>query len=197
MALTHNEIQNAAIATAGAFIVIDELFLFGIGAKLHHGQIPIYRFGGHRESGESGWQCAKREVHEETQLEITPLKPSTTYLLPDGDQPKSELETIRWQHSTDSTPAPLLVVAYQRDGEKILSLMYQVQANGRPKPSSELQGIIYLKQEELHQLCKEPMTLGQFLANDGKAALNLKFDNSLYLEPFLQVKLLSRILLNS
>jgi hypothetical protein len=122
MYITHKEIQSAAIGTAGAFIMIEDLFLFGIGAKLHHGRIPIYRLGGHREAGESPWECAMREIHEETHLELTAQKPSTTYLLPNGDRPDSELETFRWQHETDSDPAPLLVVAYQRDEEKTYRL---------------------------------------------------------------------------
>jgi hypothetical protein len=60
-----------------------------------------------------------------------------------------------------------------------------------------MSGLVFLSEEVLHLLCREPMTLGQFLAYGGKALFNHKFDHSLFLEPFLQIKLLSRILLDS
>lgn len=58
------DIQNAKINTAGAYVRINGLYLFTIGIKPHHGNIPVVRIGGHQEGNETGWQCAMREAFE-------------------------------------------------------------------------------------------------------------------------------------
>jgi hypothetical protein len=189
------EIQKARISAAGAFICIHGFYLFALGTQPYHGRTPVYRLGGHREGDETGWECAVREVYEETGLQISLLAPETTYLLPDGDHPDAELTRIRWQHETEPEHTPLLVVAYRRDEETVLSLMYLAQTDGFPAPSSEVKGLIFLARQELYRLCQEPITLEQYVGNGGKALLNHDFDKSLILEPFTQPRLLSRILL--
>lgn len=188
------DIRKARINTAGAYICFDGLFPFALGTQLYNGRIPVFRLGGHREENETGWQCAVREVFEETSLQINPLTPSTTYLLPDGYHTDEELEKIRWQHETNTENIPMLVVAYRRQGKILLSLMYLAQTNGFPKPSSEIKGLLLLKREDIHRLCQRPITLEQYLRNGGKALLPYEFDRSLILEPFTQLRLLSRIL---
>jgi ADP-ribose pyrophosphatase YjhB (NUDIX family) len=155
----------------------------------------VIRLGGHRVEHENGWQCAVREVYEETNLRIYPLTPSTTYLLPDGDCTDAELEKIQWQHETEQEHIPMLVVAYRREGKILLSLMYLAQTDGFPTPSSEVKGLLLLEREDIHRLCQEPTTLEQYLRGGGKALLDHEFDKSLVLEPFTQLRLLSRILL--
>jgi 8-oxo-dGTP pyrophosphatase MutT (NUDIX family) len=189
------DIQKARINTAGAYVCIQGLYPFAIGTKLHNGHIPVFRLGGHREEHENGWQCAVREVYEETNLQISPLTPSTTYLLPDGDCTDTELEKIQWQHETKLEPIPMLVVAYHREGETLLSLMYLAQTDEFPTLSSEIRGLLLLEKGDIHRLCQEPMTLEQYLLGGGKALLNHEFDKNLFLEPFIQLRLLSRILL--
>ncbi len=189
------EIQKARISAAGAFICINGLYLFALGTQPYNGRTPVYRLGGHREGHETSWECAVREVYEETGLQISPLAPATTYLLPDGDHTDAELKRIRWQHETEQEHTPMLVVAYRREGEILLSLMYLAQTDGFPTPSSEVKGLLLLEREELYRLCQEPITLEQYLCNGGKALLNHDFDKSLILEPFTQPRLLSRILL--
>jgi ADP-ribose pyrophosphatase YjhB (NUDIX family) len=189
------DIQKARINTAGAYVCIDGLFLFAIGAQPNNGRTPVFRLGGHREEHENGWQCAVREVYEETKLQIHLLTPQTTYLLPDGDQTEAELETIGWQHETEPEHIPVLVVAYRGEGNMQLSLMYLAQAEGFPTPTSEIKGLLLLAKEDVHRLCQEPVTLEQYLSGGGKALLNYGFDQSLILEPFIQLRLLARILL--
>jgi len=89
----------------------------------------------------------------------------------------------------------MLVVAYRREGKTSLSLMYLAQTDGFPTPTSEIKGLLLLKRKDIHKLCQEPITLEQYLDNGGKALLNHEFDKSLVLEPFIQLRLLSRILL--
>jgi hypothetical protein len=189
------DIQKARVNTAGAYVCIQGLYPFAIGTQLHNGCIPVFRLGGHRDEHENGWQCAVREVYEETKLQIAPLTPSTTYLSPDGDHPEAELEIIRWQHETEPDPIPMLVSAYPREGKILLSLMYLAHTDGVPTPSSEVEGLLLLRTEEIHRLCQEPISLEGYLRGGGKALLNHEFDKNLVLEPFTQLRLLSRILL--
>jgi hypothetical protein len=71
--------------------------------------------------------------------------------------------------------------------------MYQAQTDGYPMPSSEIKGLLLLEKDDIHRLCQEPTTLEQYLDGGSKAILNHEFDQSLVLEPFVQLRLLSRI----
>jgi hypothetical protein len=186
------DLRYAIINTAGAYVCIDGYYVFAIGIKLHNGQIPIVRLGGHREGHETGWQCAVREVYEEANLPIQPLLSQTTYLS-DWDHTE-ELQEIQWRPKSEQEPIPILVVAYSREASVYLSLMYLAHTHRFPTPSSEVKGLLLLKEEEIHRLCHEPMTLEQYLHEGGRAILHAEFDTSLFLEPFVQLRLLSRIL---
>jgi hypothetical protein len=186
------DLQHARINTAGAYVCIDGYYVFAIGIKLHNGQIPIVRLGGHREGHETGWQCAVREVYEEANLPIQPLLSQTTYLS-DWEHTK-ELQEIQWRHESEQEPVPILVVTYSREASVHLSLMYLAYAKEFPIPSCEVKGLLLLKEEEIHRLCHASMTLGQYLHGGGRAILHTEFDTSLFLEPFVQLRLLSRIL---
>lgn len=190
---TPAEIQNARINTAGAYICIRGFYLFAIGINPHRGNIPVVRLGGHREEQETGWQCAAREVYEEANLHIQPLPPQRTYLSV-GDHLNTELQEIEWQNKTVQEPVPCLVVSHRRERDIILSLMYLAHTEEIPTPSSEVKGLLLLTREEIHRLCREPQTLEQFLGSGGMAIMSAEFDKNRVLEPFLQLRLLSRML---
>ena len=185
--------QSAGINTAGAYVCINGFYLFAIGIRPHNGHIPIVRLGGHREGNETGWGCAVREVHEESNLQIKPLLPQTTYLC-DWDHIDAELEEMLWRHKIEQEPTPMLVITYRREDRIHLSIMYLAHAEGIATPSSEVQGLLLLEKEEIHHICREPLTLEGYLARGGRAILNAEFDTKLLLEPFAQLRLLSRIL---
>jgi 8-oxo-dGTP pyrophosphatase MutT (NUDIX family) len=187
------DIEGARINTAGAYICIDGLYLFTIGIKPHKGRIPVVRLGGHQEENETGWQCAAREVFEEANLRIEPILSQTTYLC-DWNNLEAELSRIQWQHKTEQEPVPFLVLTYSCDEVMTLSLMYLAHAEGVPVPSSEVKGLLLLKETEVYRLCQEPITLQQYIDFGGQAILKDNFDTSLVLEPFAQLRLLSRIL---
>ena len=187
------DIQNAMVNTAGAYVSIDGLYPFHLGITPWQGRIPVVRLGGHREGDETGWQCAAREVHEETGLRIRPLVPRATYWA-DGDLPAPELQEIGWDRPGDEGNLPLLVVSYLREGRKLLSLMYLAEAGELPVPSSEVQGLLLPDREKIHWLCQEPRTLEQYLGRGGKAIMTGSFECSLVLEPFIQLRLFARIL---
>jgi hypothetical protein len=188
-----SDIQSARINTAGVYVYINGLYLFTIGAKPNNGNIPIVRIGGHREGHETGWQCAVREAFEETSLQIKPLFPQSTYLC-DWDNLDTEPSKIQWQPELLQEPAPFLVVTYHQDRITTLSLMYFANTEGIPIPSSEVKGLLLLSETEIHRLCREPITLKKYLDCGGKAILKENFDLDLTLEPFVQLRLLSKIL---
>jgi 8-oxo-dGTP pyrophosphatase MutT (NUDIX family) len=187
------DILNVRINTAGAYVCINGLYVFTIGIQPYNEHIPIIRLGGHREGNETGWQCAVREVQEEANLQINPLLPQTTYLC-DWDHLETDLQEIQWQHKIEPEPIPILAVTYRREEKTSLSLMYLAHAEGIPKPSSEVKGLLLLEKNEIHRLCQEPLALEQHLSGGGKAILKGEFDTRLVLEPFAQLRLLSRIL---
>lgn len=187
------DIQNAQINTAGAYVSVNGYYPFAIGIRPHNGHIPIVRLGGHREEHETGWQCALREVYEEASLKIKPLLPQAAYLA-DWDFIDTDPKEIQWKYTSEQEPIPILIIAYHREGKTSLSLMYLAGAEGIPRPSSEVKGLLLLEKEEIHRLCQEPLTLEQYLSSGGKAILNAEFDTRLILEPFAQLRLLSRIL---
>lgn len=187
------EDQNASINTAGAYVHLRGLFLFAVGIRPHKGNIPIVRLGGHREGQETGWQCAVREVYEEADLRITPVATHRTYLV-DTAQAENELQITPGSQKIVQEPNPFLVVRYQRQEGASLSVMYLAHTEGTPRPSSEVKGLLLLEKEEIHRLCRETLTLEEFLKQGGRAILNAKFDTQLVLEPFIQLRLLNRIL---
>ena len=134
-----------------------------------------------------------REVFEEASIRIKPLTPPTTFLA-DGDYLESDLKEIPWSHETDRENIPFLVVFYSRDGKISLSLMFLAEADQLPTPSSEIKGLLLLEKENIHWLCQESRTLEQYLNRGGKAIMNQDFDRGLVLQPFTQLRLLSRIL---
>jgi len=187
------ELQNAQINTAGAYVYFNGCYVFAMGIRPHNGNIPVVRLGGHREGNETGWQCAEREVYEEASLHIKPCTSEITYWA-DGDCLETKLREFQWQHSREGECDPCLVVAYRREGGTQLSLMYFAETEDLPAPSSEVQGLLLLSREDIHRLCREPLTLGQYLERGCKAILRAEFDMKLVLEPFTQLRLLSRLL---
>ena len=187
------DIQDTRVNTAGAYVCIDGYYLFAMGIQPHDGHIPIIRLGGHREEHETGWQCTAREVYEEANLHIQPVQPQMTYIC-DWNHIDTELQDITWRTKVEQEPIPILVVTYCHDDKMHLSLMYLAHAEGFPRPCSEVKGLLLLTPEEIHRLCQERLTLEQYLHSGGKAILNAEFNPSLILEPFVQLRLLSRIL---
>lgn len=185
------DLTHAWVNTAGTYLRFKDDYIFTIGIKPYHGRIPIVRIGGHREGTETGWQCALRETIEETGLQVELIRPPVTYWA-DGDLPEPPLQAIDWPAGQEIPP--LLVVSYRREGETLLSLMYLAQADQMPVPSTEVKGLLLLNRYEIQRVCQTPLTLAQFLAEGGRASLGAEFDHSLFLEPFIQLRLFAKLL---
>jgi 8-oxo-dGTP pyrophosphatase MutT (NUDIX family) len=69
------------IVTVGTYIRIEGRYLFAFGPHSERpGRLAIVRVGGHREDGETAWECAVREAMEETGLTIAPVAVHQTLL---------------------------------------------------------------------------------------------------------------------
>ena len=134
-----------------------------------------------------------REVFEETKLNITPLVPDTTYQM-DENGAEFELGEIEWLPETLSEPIPILVRSGRQENQTLLSLMYLAQADSLPIPSNEVKGLLLLDEGNIHELCQRSLTLEQYLENGGQAILKDAFDEHLILEPFVQLRALSKIM---
>jgi len=187
------DFQTLNITKAGVYLKVKGLYVFALGTKLFNGRIPIFRLGGHREQWESPWQCAKHEVKEETSLSATPINPTLSYMA-NGDDSDLQLNPIKWHPTPQEKPLPLVVVTYEREQTKSASVMYLAQSKKLPEPSAEVKGLVLLREQDIHDLSQKPQTLKDYLNNVGQAILKHDFDTSLRLEPFTQLRLLSKLL---
>jgi len=188
------DFKDAQLKSAGAYVSMDGLYPFAIGWKLHNGNIPVVRLGGHVIGDETGWECARREVEEEANIRIRPVNPEKTYLVL-AETPEIELQETAWDPEENGILKPLLVVAAHPTGSRpSLSLMYMAQSDEMPTPSAEVRGILLLDPESILQLCPAPVTLDQYLQRGGQAVFSGPFDRTRTLEPFLQLRILAQML---
>ena len=185
-------LQGSIVKTAGAYIRVNGLYVFALGIRPYQGGVPVFRLGGHLEKDEAGWQCAVREVREEANIKINFISPNATYLA-NGDHIESQPQKIAWTVTTHDEKKPFLAVQYFREGQTTLSLMYLAETDETPKPSSEVKGLLLLRQKDIHRICEGKISLQQYLDEGGQAILDGHFDNNLPLYPFLQLRLLSRL----
>ncbi len=183
----------APVRSAGAYITYQGTYPFAIGLELHDENIPVYRLGGHVQEGESGWECAAREAAEEASISISPVAHNKTYLA-DASHWEASLRETAWNCLYPGDPDPVLVVAYELENGPVLSLMYLARTEDLPMPSSEVKGILLLREDDVFQICRTPTTLEQYLQSGGRALLQADFDRSLVLEPFMQLRILARLL---
>ena len=85
--------------TASAWVVADGLFPFVVGPDETGERLGVVRLGGHMEEGETPWECAIREVREESGLEIRHVEPPGTYRLPED-----QLQPVGWNAAWGPRP---------------------------------------------------------------------------------------------
>jgi 8-oxo-dGTP pyrophosphatase MutT (NUDIX family) len=184
-----------AVATAGAYFLVDGRFAFMIGPTPDGASLAVVRLGGHREAGETPWQCAEREVLEEAGLRISPRTPPCTYWLQIRDDAPDQEALIDggWPHQP-STPVPLLIARGRPGLSDRLSAMYLATAEGAPEPLHEAHGLLFLSPAEVVAVLHRRVTLGQYLRSGGHAILRPGLPHGLPLLPHLQLRVLAMLL---
>ena len=159
------------VATAGAYVLLDGRFPFMIGPTEDGARLAVVRLGGHREAGESTWQCAAREVLEEAGLTIQAVAPPCTYWLAREDRAPGQdgLVPGAWPPEPPAAHPPFLVVQGTATLPDRLSIMYLARAEGTPVPLNEARGLLLLSPAEVFALVSRPVTLAQHLRAGGLA----------------------------
>ena len=186
----------AAVATAGAYVMVDGRFAFGVGPTPDGKGLAVYRLGGHREAGETPWQCVERELMEEAGLRISPLTPPCTYWLQLRNEAASKYDALvagPWPSGSD-VPAPIFVARGIGVNVNRLSAMFLATAEGSLEPLNECHGLLFLTPAEMFDILNRPMTLRQYLRSGGHATLRWKLPEHLPLVAHLQLRVLPALL---
>lgn len=182
--------MDQRVLTAGCFVRCEGRWVFAVGSTASGDRLGIVRLGGHREKGETPWQCARREALEEASVQICHLLPPATYRIR-GDLDAPDLEEMEWPLSGE---APMVVVERSPSGEGPVTLLYLAEAAGRPRPSAETLGLLFLTSKEIRHVVACNLTLQDFLNAGGEVALRPGFPTALPLEPFYHLRALGRLL---
>jgi 8-oxo-dGTP pyrophosphatase MutT (NUDIX family) len=186
--------HQAPVRTAGAYVCVNGRFPFVVGPTPMGQRFAVVRLGGHRDAGETPWQCAAREVAEEAGLVIQPITPPIRYWL-DRDRAPEQIQPRPHGLRVDAeSPSPLLVVTTGSPPEGQAAVMYLAQATESPTPSSEVRGLLLLRPQDIHQIVHQPTTLRQYLDAGGHALLRDRLDRDWLLEPFIQLRAFAQIL---
>jgi 8-oxo-dGTP pyrophosphatase MutT (NUDIX family) len=185
------------VVTAGAYVIAGDRFVFMFG--LPSGatdRLGVVRLGGHREAGETAWQCAAREVLEEASVTLRPLAPPTTYWVGPPHDPDA-LTAGAWASEVSvapEEPAPLLVAWSEEAGERRLSANYLARTEDTPVPAAEAQGLLLLRARDVQRVAHKTLTLNELLRDGGQAVLRADLDPYLPLAPLLQLRALAYML---
>jgi len=182
------------IATAGAYVVVDQRIPFVIGPTADGVALAIVRVGGHRQEGESAWDCVRRKAFEEAGIRINPVRHARwTYRAIAGTPQPVLVGRDLAPGGEGREPPPLLVMA-RRDRTQPTSVMYLAISRDEPVPGPEAKGLVLLRRSDVVLLCDQTLTLRQFAEMGGTAKLREPLEPSLPLWPFGQLRLLRDIL---
>ncbi|CAG7648579.1 hypothetical protein PAESOLCIP111_05631 [Paenibacillus solanacearum] len=181
-------IASDSIVTAGVFLNCRGLFPFQVGPTKQGTTLGVVRIGGHREDGETGWQCAAREALEEAAVQALPVTPPATYWYDASAEP--ELAPRDWLLVDDAVP----ILVGIRESSRLLAPIYLAYTEDTPVPSAEAKALLLLSPADIAALIDRPQTLEQFIASGGKALIKQDIPMHLPLEPFPQVRMLHTLL---
>ncbi|CAG7644367.1 NUDIX domain-containing protein [Paenibacillus allorhizosphaerae] len=180
-------ISSDSIVTAGVFIQCRGLFPFQVGPTKAGTTLGVVRIGGHREHGETGWQCAAREAFEEAAVRVFPIKPPATYWYEASSEP--ELTLGDWP-SDDVVP----ILVGMRQTSRQLTPIYLACSEDKPVPSTEAKALLLLSPGDIAAMVGSPPTLEQFMESGGQAVIKEDIPRHLRLEPFPQLRMLNALL---
>lgn len=175
---------NKQVSTAGAFILINDLFAFMVGPN-QEGDLCVVRFGGHRENHETVIECLERELKEETSITVNLVNsPITYYVEAWNEEPKLMKKGFKEEIS------PIIIKGSQNGP---LSILYFAYSQEEPVPDSETHGILFLKLKDIDLICKELITIDDFLKSGGKALFQKKLRKNVILKPGVHLRFLSML----
>jgi hypothetical protein len=133
-------------------------------------RLGIVRFGGHIEGVESLYETLEREVQEEASIKVSTINSPKTYYKPNWH------ENYYSEVNIDGliSPKPLIIC-----GNPPSTAVFLSYAEEEPKPASEAHGIIFLRKQDIIDICTSKMDLNKFLRNGGKLLQQKSLDYSM------------------
>jgi hypothetical protein len=174
------------VRTSGAYVLYDGLFPFQVGPTRKGDKLGVVRLGGHREEDETAVQTAVREVLEESSMKIKIISSPITYYKRDWNHLASKIQT-------EDEVAPILIKGSDPASS---TAMYLAHSESEPRPSSETSGLLLLTSKDVDLICKQKITLNDFLTQHGRALFKRELNKNLLLEPFPQLQFLAELLEN-
>jgi len=174
--------------TVGSFILYKNTLAFMIGPDNTKEKLGIMRLGGHIEENESLLQALKREIKEEGSVEVNLLNSSCTYYKKGWD----DSNYYEISNDIDLNIKPLMIT-----GDKSYSTaVFLSYTEEEPKPSSEASGIIFLKEEEINEICSKRLRLKDFIDNGGKIIQQKEIDYNMEMYAGVHLTFLYRLILD-
>ncbi len=130
--------------------------------------------GGHREDNETALETAKREVYEESQIDITPFHSNTTFHLSEWNEEPTRV-------TINEPIAPILIKGNEKSS---YTVMYLSKTLSMPTPSSESKGLLLISPENVQLLCQKRLSLHEYQKLHGISILTPEIDTKLILQPF-------------
>jgi hypothetical protein len=181
------------VEKAGAFVLTNNTMAFMMGPTPDHSELAIVRLGGHREGTETAWECAQREVFEESQMRITPLTPSISFYCPNTRFDIGiELEPIAEYDYSMFEQRPL-IMGHQNSVQTVTPI-FLASSEDEPVPSMETKALMLLTRKDVIRLCSNRITLDEFQSSGGTVLYGQHIDRNLPLKPFGHLIMLSIIL---
>ncbi|MDB5085246.1 MAG: mismatch repair protein MutT [Bacilli bacterium] len=139
------------------------------------------------------WECAQREVFEESHMRINPITPSMTFHCPNTRfDIEISLEPIMEYQNSLGEPRPL-IMGHQNTVQSITPI-FLASSDDEPMPSMEIKALMLLTRNDVVRLCSETITLDEFQSSGGQVLLGQQIDAKLPLKPFGHLIMLSIIL---
>jgi hypothetical protein len=160
-------LDDSSFRTAGVFLLYKNKYAFMIGPNRNGDKLGIVRLGGHIEENEGIVDCIKREVWEEARVDINIVSSPITYFKSSWEE--KEFEVIE----VDAFGAkPILIV----NGVINATALYLATTAGHIVPSAEAHGIILLNEKEIVEICKNEITLSDFVSQGGELLQSQEMD---------------------
>lgn len=164
--------------------MVNGLLAFMAGPN-QEGDLCVVRLGGHKENGETAIECMKREVKEDASISIIPVNSPITYRAESWDD-KPRL--MNQNFNGDLSP-----IIIKGDEEGPLSILYFAYSDEEPVPDSETHAILFLSLTDVDLICKESITIDDFLKSGGKALFQNELRRDVILKPGVHLRFLSML----
>lgn len=175
-----------AFKTVGSFILYQDTLTFMIGPDNTGRKLGIMRLGGHIEENENLLQALEREIKEEGSVKVKLFdSPSAFYKRNWEDIDYCEITNkLKW----DIRP---LIITGDKSRSTAVFLSYTEE---EPKPSSEAYGLIFLKENDIRDICTKKLHLIDFLKNGGKLIQHKEIDYDMEMYAGVHLSFLNRLM---